>query len=195
VGKGRNVEHEVKLGAPDAFELPDLSDIAPIGSDHEELLDATYWDTPDLALIRSGATLRHRHPGDPQRGEWTAKVPEPSDPESAGMLRLEVSQAGGPGDGPPVDVVDVVRERLGGGGLAPVARLVSRRRVVRLGGLEVADDRVEVVDAGRSFRELEVEVVGPGGDALLAAVVDRLRAAGAGAADPRPKLAQALDIP
>src|SRR4029077_4633940 len=42
------------------------------------------------------------------------------------------------------------------------------------------------------FRELEVEMAADGSDELLDAIVERLRAGGAGAADPTPKLLRAL---
>jgi CHAD domain-containing protein len=86
--------------------------------------------------------------------------------------------------------------------LIPVARLSTIRRRVRLlaadGGrlAEVVDDEVSVRDGRRvaaRFREIEVEVAGANGnEGLVAPLVDRLRAAGAGAPDPTPKHIRAL---
>src|SRR5437899_4054973 len=86
--------------------------------------------------------------------------------------------------------------------LRPVARLSTIRGRVRLVGAdgsrvaEVVDDEVSVRDGRRvaaRFREIEVEVVGPDGNqALVAPLVERLRAAGAGAPDPTPKHIRAL---
>jgi CHAD domain-containing protein len=59
---------------------------------------------------------------------------------------------------------------------------------------EVVDDEVSVLQGRRvaaRFREVEIEVL-PGGDVLLAALVRRLRQAGAGAPDPVPKYLRAL---
>jgi CHAD domain-containing protein len=83
----------------------------------------------------------------------------------------------------------------------PVARLSTVRRRVRLldgGGTrvaEVVDDEVSVRDGRRvaaRFREIEVEVLGEDGLAIIPALVVRLRQAGAGAPDPTPKHIRAL---
>src|SRR5262249_44094938 len=66
-------EREIKLAAPADFVLPPLTD--PGGDVFAEpsetvVLDATYFDTDDLRLARSGASLRHRN----DEG-WTVKLP------------------------------------------------------------------------------------------------------------------------
>jgi CHAD domain-containing protein len=87
--------------------------------------------------------------------------------------------------------------------LVPVARLSTLRRRVRLVNpagarlAEVVDDEVSVRDGRRvaaRFREIEVEVLGDGESdgAVIAALVSRLRSAGAGAPDPTPKHMRAL---
>ena len=62
----RYAETERKYEAPSGMKLPDadrLFDLA-VGSSDETELDATYFDTDDLRLARSGVTLRRRVGGD-----------------------------------------------------------------------------------------------------------------------------------
>src|SRR5262249_37197124 len=81
-----------------------------------------------------------------------------------------------------------------------VAVIVTHRRRLLLAGpgdeplVEIDDDVVSAERAHRTggFREIEVEVVGPSGDSVLEAVVDRLLGAGATRADGYPKLARIL---
>jgi inorganic triphosphatase YgiF len=55
-----SLEREVKLGVWPGFELPALDDL-PDGLEPTKLkpkrLEATYYDTPDARLARSGASL------------------------------------------------------------------------------------------------------------------------------------------
>src|SRR5215207_1735290 len=163
------VEREAKLGAWPGFRLPEFEGIAPWlhpGVPDERKLVATYYDAPDLRLIRAGVTVRHRTGEDaPGEGRWTAKVPAPSSGSSA-MERYEIDRKGAP-DRIPADLVSLVRGRLRSADLAPVATLETvRRRVALLDGGgrrlgEVADDEVSVVEGDRvaaRFREVEAEV-------------------------------------
>jgi len=157
-------------------------------------LETVYFDTPDLRLARWGVSLRYR------AGEgWTLKL---SPSTATGLLeRDEITFSGGPRK-PPAAAVALVRAYVRKSELIPVARLSTIRRRVRLlaadGGrlAEVVDDEVSVRDGRRvaaRFREIEVEVVGANGnEGLVAPLVDRLRAAGAGAPDPTPKHIRAL---
>src|SRR5262245_28532551 len=73
-----HAEKEVKLGAWPGFRLPDLDDMASWLRPQpavERMLEAVYYDAPDLRLIRAGATLRHRTGEGGPNGLWTAKVP------------------------------------------------------------------------------------------------------------------------
>jgi CHAD domain-containing protein len=73
----------------------------------------------------------------------------------------------------------------------PVPEIRPEPRVVG----SIDDDEVSVLQDDRvaaRFREVEVEVVEDAPVGLMDAVVDRLRAAGAGAPDPTPKLVRAL---
>jgi len=189
-------EREVKLTPVPGFRLPALSDVVVGVSAHpDEILDlqAQYYDTADLRLARSGASLRFREPEG-----WTVKLPA----SGAGplLVRGEHTFAGGP-DNPPVAAIDLVRAWVRTATVHPVARLKTRRRRIELtdaGGkkvAEVVDDEVSVLDEGRitgRFRELEVELGESAPIELADALVARLQRAGAGAPEPTPKIVRAL---
>lgn len=210
-----HVEREAKLGAGPDFALPDLAGLpggVVLAEPTVVELDAIYLDTADLRLVRAGITVRHRHDG--RQGEWTVKLPEDGAADAA-LLRREHTVAavrdpdhgaaaahrtGEPGPVPP-ELDALVRAVARTAPLTAVARLRTTRRgfVLRDGEGrtcgEVDDDEVAVVCADRvkdRFREIEVEVSDGAPAELLEAVVARLRAAGAGAHDPSPKLARAL---
>ncbi|HEX6312735.1 MAG TPA: CYTH domain-containing protein, partial [Acidimicrobiia bacterium] len=70
-------EREVKLAPAPGFRLPDLTGVVPgVGVGPAETVDlqATYYDTADLRLVRAGASLRHRS----DEG-WTVKLPGAGD--------------------------------------------------------------------------------------------------------------------
>ena len=198
------VEREVKLGAPVGFVVPDLGaviDGGTVRAADARILDATYYDARDLRLIRDGVTLRHRTGDAPGEGTWTVKLPEAT-PVDGGLARTEL-EVDGPAGAVPAAVATMVEGRVPAADLVAVARLRTTRRrllLVARGGVEVAevaDDDVEVLDGDRvvaSFREVEVELLAPEHEAVLAAVVDALRSAGAGAPDPTPKLGRALRL-
>ena len=148
---------------------------------------STYHDTEDLALARHGVTLRHRVENG--TGVWQLKLPE------AGGDRLELEQPGTPAR-PPIELVSLLFAFLRGRELAPVARLRTRREVVRADGAEIVDDSVSVLRGARvtrRFRELEVELTG-GDEQTLRRLEKELRRAGAGTGERRPKVFQALDL-
>lgn len=200
------LEREVKLGAGPAFHLPDLAGVVEgtvVTTPETARMETVYFDTPDLRLARWGVSLRHR------AGEgWTLKLPASTKPQPGAradkdvLERAELVFQGG-SKKPPEGAVAVVRAYVRKAELAPVARLSTIRRRVRLVDAagarlaEVVDDEVSVRDGRRvaaRFREIEVEVLG-GGDAdgaIIGAVVSRLRSAGAGAPDPTPKHVRAL---
>jgi CHAD domain-containing protein len=199
------LEREVKLGAGPAFHLPDLAGVVDgvtVTPPETVRLETVYWDTLDLRLARWGVSLRHR------AGEgWTLKLAPLKTSGDAtpprGLLERDELTFQGGAKKPPPSAVAVVRAYVRKAELVPVARLSTWRRRVRLldaSGArlaEVVDDEVSVRDGRRvaaRFREIEVEVTGAGdgGEALLAAVVSRLRTAGAGAPDPTPKHIRAL---
>ena len=199
------LEREVKLAAPAGFVLPELDAIATgltARRRGDRVLDATYYDVHDLRLIREGVTVRHRTGDADGEGTWTVKLPDASIGVEGGLARSEL-EVDGPPDAIPAEVAGVVASRVGAGSLEPVARLRTTRRRWLLEDphgvalAEVDDDEVEVLDGEKlvgSFREVEVELAADGSPALLAAAVSLLRAAGAGAPDPTPKLARALRL-
>jgi CHAD domain-containing protein len=193
------LEREVKLGAGPAFHLPDLNGVVEgvsVTAPEAVRLETVYYDTADLRLARWGVSLRYR------AGEgWTLKLPprHAANDSQALLERDELTFQGG-AKRPPPAAVAVVRAYVRNAELIPVARLSTVRRRVRLldaaGGrlAEVVDDEVSVRDGRRvaaRFREIEVEVTGDA-DGIIAPVVARLRAAGAGAPDPTPKHIRAL---
>ncbi|MBK9179528.1 MAG: CYTH and CHAD domain-containing protein [Acidimicrobiales bacterium] len=193
------LERETKLAAWVGFALPDLNGVADevVARPLEPLeLDATYWDTTDLRLARSGVTVRHRTgDGEPR---WTVKLPAGEGTHT--LVRTEHDVAG-PAEAPPAPAVGLVRALARTAPLVPVARLRTHRGRVMLVApsgdvlAEVDDDEVSVLDGERvaaRFREVEVELAPGDVDGLAEAVIDRLRAAGAGDPDPTPKLVRSL---
>lgn len=193
-----STEVEVKFTAWPGFELPDLDGVVEgvsAGVPTEEELDAVYYDTRDLRLVRSGVTLRCRA-GD--RGAvWTVKFPLTTGGDTLRRREVDVVLDAGP---PPDQVVALTRAFLRSGELVDVARLQTRRRRIELleGDrllAEVDDDEVSVLDGDHvaaRFREVEIELLPGSPESLLDGLVGRVRDAGAGSPDPTPKLVRAL---
>ena len=189
-------EREVKLEASPSFQLPQLGELGngmtATVREPERLL-TVYLDTNDLRLTRWGVSLRHRH------GQgWTLKLP--ADGSEDLLVRTEL-----PFDGaarrPPEAAVDLIRGYVRAAELVPQVRLRTTRRGVEIrdrdGKLlaDVVDDEVSVLDGRRvaaRFRELEVEATPDTPAGLVEQIVERLRAGGAGAPDPTPKVVRAL---
>ncbi len=184
-----HVEVERKFEADGTFSLPDLTgvgQVAAVGGPEEQALEATYYDTSDLRLLRSRVTLRRRTGG--ADAGWHVKLP------GADGARRELHQPlGRAARTAPHAVVAPVLGLLGTAAAVPVATIATRRLVHRLldqGGrvlAEVADDAVVgtalAVEPGEpatvtTWREVEVELV-DGDEALLEVVAERLTAAGA----------------
>jgi inorganic triphosphatase YgiF len=199
-----HLEIERKFDVEQTFVLPDLTGVggaAAVDDPVEHQLEAVYHDTPDLRLLRARVTLRRRT-GGPDAG-WHLKLPAGA---GAGA-RLERHQPLGLATSlPPPDLAAPVLGILRGAEAAPVATLRTRRRVTVLrddGGramAEIADDTVTatVLASGPaaaaevlSWREVEVEL-GSGDEDLLAAVEERLVAAGARPPSSASKLGRAL---
>jgi CHAD domain-containing protein len=189
-----HLEREAKLGAPPDFVLPDLSESGlEMAPGRRRRLETAYWDTADLRLLRWGCTLRHR------KGEgWTVKLPATS--QGAVLARTEHTFVAPP-SAPPAQALDLVRACARAQPVQPVARMVTQRRVVRLLGrdgaalAELDDDEVTGYvgeEPGVTFRELEVELAEDAPPAVLERVMRRLRARGAKAPDPTPKLVHVL---
>jgi len=210
-------EREIKFAPPAGFQLPSLTD--PGGGvfaspETSTTLTATYYDTPDLRITRSGASLRYRDPEG-----WTVKLPLPGDNggrDDEVLVRNEHYLTGDPGS-PPAAALDLVQSRTRGATVAAVAILRSARATVvlhdaqgaKLG--EVVNDDVEATfpdsDAGPDsdpgpdsdqvaasvrFGEVELELGAGCTQAHRLAVTARLGSAGLGLVDPTPKVVRAL---
>jgi CHAD domain-containing protein len=191
-------ETETKYDAPAGVAVPDLGGLPQVaatsGPDEQEL-DAEYYDTDDLRLLRSGITLRRRRGGDD--AGWHLKLPV------GGGTRREIRlPLGRAGRQVPRELAELVLVHTRGGPLRPVARLTTRRqRLILLDEAgeslaEVAADDVSAQtlgDATTVSRWHEVEVELTGGDRRLLKAADKvLRRDGLRPAGRAAKLERAL---
>ena len=141
----------------------------------EQQLEAEYYDTDDLRLLRAGITLRRRRGG--SDAGWHLKLPE--GPGTRREIRLPLGQR----RQVPRELAQLVRVHTRGMALRPVARLTTRRQTLVLldkageSLAEVASDDVSAQTMGDSttvsqWRELEVELTG--GDRRLLKAADAL---------------------
>jgi CHAD domain-containing protein len=199
------VEREAKLIAPEGFVLPRLDELVPDTTASvmpQRRLTATYYDTADLRLVRSGITLRYRtgEPGPP----WTVKLPDGA--PGPALVRREIRFTG-PRGHVPDQAADLVLATTRGAPLVAVARISTLRAATQISAgdgraLAEVDDDTVTVSAGRhrrqaAFREVEIEVGpdAPNGERLLHNAVARLTDAGCVAQSPVPKLVHALGAP
>lgn len=196
---------ERKLQVAEAFRIPPLPDAVAgltVGGVLEESLLATYHDTPDLRLVRNGASLRFRRNGG--RSEWTLKVLDPLGGDAEALDRREIT-TGGTRNRVPDRLRSLLVPLAGDGAVAKVAVLRTERTVrpLLLEGRHVAslvDDRVivdEGPETGTSFRELEIELAPAGIDdpealGLVDEVARVLIESGARSEGAVPKLHRAL---
>ncbi|MGK5680954.1 CHAD domain-containing protein [Actinoplanes sp. URMC 104] len=188
-------ETERKYDVPAEFRLPDLAGKAGIRStDGAEThdLDATYFDTDDLALMQNRRTLRRRSGG--SDAGWHLKTPGEGTDRTEHRLPLD----GTPGT-VPAELVGQVRAIIRRRELKPIARLRTHRVETPLRDADgntlalVAQDEVTAETDGHEQRwqEVEVELV-DGSPKVLAAVEKALFAAGATPAGGPSKVARAL---
>lgn len=192
-------ERELKFEAGQHTSLPDLSGISGVAEVAEPVdihLHATYFDTEGLHLIRSRVTLRHRTGGSDEG--WHLKLPEVKGARTE--IQLPLSPLA---EGPPQELLDLIRVHLRDRAVMPVAEILNNRRVWRLADAsgsvlaEVTDDDVTArsLREGREhtsrWREWEAELV-TGGEDLLGEIRDRLLSAGAQDSPIPSKLARAL---
>jgi CHAD domain-containing protein len=170
-------ETETRYEMPEGAALPSLDELPQVngtsGPD-EQQLEAEYYDTDDLRLLRAGITLRRRGGSD---AGWHLKLPE--GPGTRREIRLPLGQR----RPVPRELAQLVRVYTRGAPLRPVARLTTRRQTLVLLGeggeslAEVASDDVSAQTMGDSttvsqWRELEVELTG--GDRRLLKAADAL---------------------
>jgi hypothetical protein len=148
-----HLEIERKFEADASFSLPSLTGLPGVESvapPEVFQLDATYFDTADLALHQNRITLRRRT-GGPDEG-WHLKLPVSAD------ARRELQEPLSPSV--PPRLAAAVEAFTAGQPLQPIALLSTKRTVRRLTGLhgsalgEVADDRV-------TARRLSTDGTGP----------------------------------
>jgi CHAD domain-containing protein len=197
-----HLEVERKFDVDPAFVLPDLAGVggsAAVDDPVEHHLEAVYHDTPDLRLARSRVTLRRRTGG--SDAGWHLKLP------AADGARRELHEPLGATTAlPPRAVAAPVLGILRGVEAPRVATLQTRRLVTVLRDAdgrplaEVADDTVTATvcapEPGAAaevlnWREVEVELA-DGDESLLAAVEERLLAAGARPSTAASKITRAL---
>ncbi len=183
--------------APDPdTDLPDLSGlpgVAELGPARVDELDATYFDTADLALTRAGVSLRRRT-GGPDEG-WHLKIPAD---EGRDEVRVPLSRAL---HHPPAqlrrDVVAWARK-------APLQEIATirtrrtRRDLIADDGTvlaEIADDQVTGIPEGSTghvdWREWELELV-EGGEELLRAADKLMAEVGIGPSEVQRKILHVL---
>lgn len=205
----REVERKFRVHA--LFAIPDLSTMSggiTVRVMEPFEMSAVYHDTDELTLFRWGITLRRRE-GGPDEG-WHMKLPVAGADGSA-RDEMQVPLADGAVGAVPGPLVAVVAPLLHELPLRPVISLTTVRAsrvVVDASGqdaLEVVDDLVTVRHGGQVvsvFREVEVELLAPGADALMEHACALLLAAGAepssvskAASALGPRTAQPPDVP
>src|SRR5208337_1011316 len=130
-----------------------VAGVAAVTQQDPEILDAVYYDTGDLRLIRAGVTLRRRTGGDD--AGWHLKLPAgagtrdeiriplaapASNPAGKPAASAAPGRAGTPAVTPraraagavPEELAALVRARTRGAALAPVVRMRPSRGVLRL---------------------------------------------------------------
>jgi CHAD domain-containing protein len=183
--------------APDpATDLPDLTGlpgVAEVGPAHVDELDATYFDTAELALTRAGVSLRRRTGGEDEG--WHLKIPADVGRDE---VRIPLSRAI---HHPPAqlrrDVVAWARK-------APLEEIATirtrrtRRDLLASDGTvlaEIADDEVTGEPRGSAgpvaWREWELELV-DGGVELLDAADELMAGAGVEPSEVQRKILRVL---
>jgi inorganic triphosphatase YgiF len=178
-------EIEAKYEAELDAALPDLDSLPKVQRTRGPAvaqLEAEYFDTADLRLLRSGITLRRRKGG--HDAGWHLKLPV--DHDRRDEIRVPPGQAG---RCVPAELSKLVKAATRGEPLAPVAAITTLRQTITLldsdgeSIAEVADDRVQATAptggtaAPAQWREVEVELTGGEPD-LLDAADKLLRRAG-----------------
>ncbi|WP_217141643.1 CYTH and CHAD domain-containing protein [Streptomyces sp. AC627_RSS907] len=192
----RETERKYEPPSPGTGGLPDLTGAGPVASvtaAGPEELDAVYYDTADLRLAGTSATLRRRT-GGPDAG-WHLKLPLTGD--SREEVRAPLS------DDVPRVLRELVVSRTRGAELRPVVRVRSARTVRHLrdadgrvlAELSLDEVRADSLPAGgghAEWSELEVELADGVHAGLLDTVERRLRKKGIVRADSPSKLVRAL---
>lgn len=194
-------ELEAKLLVSREFELPDVEQLVDgirVGSAKPVALHAVYFDTPDLRLTRSGASLRYRTEADRRGGEWTVKLPISN---RSVTERSELEFAGDPGTPAPA-ALDLLRGWTRSTPVEEIAHVdTARSRFTVTDALgtkiaEIDDDRVTTTSRWlprARFREVEIELEAHAPRSIAEQVVKHIRAAaGSASASSQSKVARAV---
>jgi len=190
-------ETEAKYDAPAGASLPGLDrlpQVADISGPQEQVLEAEYYDTDDLRLIRAGITLRRRSGG--HDDGWHLKLP------LGGDTRREIRRPLNGAAQVPGELVSLVQVHTRGAPLAPITRMTTtRQRLILLNEAgdslaEIAADDISTQTLGPAtaisrWQEIEVELTG-GDGRLLQDADELLRHDGLRRAGRTAKLARAL---
>ncbi len=185
---------EPDTGSPN---FGDVDAVAEVGSAAENDLEAVYFDTPELDLLRHGITVRRRV-GGPDEG-WHLKVL--SGPDTRTETRLPLGRAV---RAVPKRLRDQFEPVLGSARLVPVARVRTHRserglfdahgtRIAHFCDDDVHAERLLAPGLRQHWREWEIELVGDDRD-LLRRLDTALMAAGAAPAKVPSKVARALAL-
>ncbi|MGH4009472.1 MAG: CHAD domain-containing protein [Pseudonocardiaceae bacterium] len=195
------LETERKFDAGERDPSPVLSGLPGVGDQagpQEEVLEAVYHDTRDLRLARAGITLRRRSGGDD--AGWHLKFPHSGDSRDELRAPLGSSKTN---SAAPEELTMLTRAHARGAKLRPVALMTTRRRRWKLSDgtgepvAEVVDDHVTAHTLGsqttaKSWREIEVELVGHGDSKVLDRVERQLGKAGIRRSGSASKLARLM---
>ncbi|HEX4250826.1 MAG TPA: CYTH and CHAD domain-containing protein [Pseudonocardia sp.] len=193
------LETERKYEVAGSATLPDPAGLAGLDAGagaREQRLEAVYFDTEDLSLLRAGVTLRRREGGHDEG--WHLKLPAGEDTREE--IRVPLSRARRT---PPAELVGLTRLYTRGAALGPVAELTTRRRrwvyADRRGRelAELVEDRVDAHTMGSetsamSWREVEVELGEHGQVKLLDRIERELLRGGAARSRVGSKLGRVL---
>jgi CHAD domain-containing protein len=185
------IEAERKYALAPGQTLPSLATVALPGEVSQFTMEATYYDAPDLRLLRAHEVIRRRV-GGPDEG-WHLKLPG-AGPDQ----RIEVHAPLSPRR-LPAELRERVAATLDDAPVAPVAVLRTRRTEQQLCGPDGSVLAVTCTDHVQAsvgkhveeWDEAEVELVAGGID-LLARVEVVLRAAGIERAEAASKIGRAL---
>ncbi|MCX5134546.1 CYTH and CHAD domain-containing protein [Streptomyces sp. NBC_00340] len=193
----RETERKYAPPAEGVTWLPELAGVGPVAElvdQGVQDLDAVYYDTEDLRLSRSRASLRRRTGG--TDAGWHLKLPLPGDSREEIQAPLSSEEV-------PEELRDLAFSRTRGAPLRPVIRIRSTRSLHHLldaEGAVLAELSVDEVSAealldggGRAtWREMEVELAEDGDPALLDTVEEALREHGVERAESPSKVGRGL---
>lgn len=193
----RETERKYAPPAEGVSWLPELAGVGPVAElvdQGVQDLDAVYYDTQDLRLSRSRASLRRRTGG--TDAGWHLKLPLPGDSREEIQAPLSSEEV-------PEELRDLALSRTRGAPLRPVIRIRSTRSLHHLldaEGAVLAELSVDEVSAealldggGRAtWREMEVELADDGDPALLDTVEEALREHGVERAESPSKVGRGL---